>query len=693
MPSEPERLNGARVGLVGASGYIGGALATSLIRDGASPRLFGRTARCLGDREIVALTAGSDLFEGLDCVVHLSGIATSRASEDDLRRANVDLAVETARRAAAAGVRRFIFVSSLHVHGKTAARAVTPETPFRNDNAYGRSKAAAETALARVAAQTGLELIIVRPPMVYGPGSGGGFRLLAKLVQAGPPLPFARARARRSFCSIDNLVSALRHLIITPTPPSVLLPADPEDFDTASLVAAMAEAVDRRIMLWPAPRGVLAAGLGLAGRSEMIVSLFEPLRIDRTHWAAAGWRPVETGAEGVRKALKAAPDAPLALYLTNVTPYFLSHRLALAHEARRRGFRVAVAGGDVDQYRPVLEGAGLEPIRLPDFSRGFSPLADARAALALGALIRRRRPAVVHATGLKTMFLCALARWVGKPRRVVCIVTGLGLTYVDNAFRSRLARLGVEAVLRTLLRRREVVTVFQNNDDYAEFLERRVVRRDNAVVIKGSGVDTARFAATRAPDNRPPIVVFPARLLKSKGVLDFAAAAKRLHDRKVEGRFVLVGDIDPDNPDSIDREMLEALIASGAVEAWGFRRDMADVFAGCDIVCLPSYYREGVPKALIEAASSARPIVTADTPGCREIVVHGINGRLCAPRNPASLADMLEPLLKDADLRRLMGEAGRRRVEAEFSDAVVLGATADLYTRAGEGRSDGRPSP
>lgn len=298
MPSELER-----IGVVGASGYIGSALVASLLADGSSPRLFGRTAGAVANCEMFALTEDPQQFTGLNSIVHLSAITTSRASEEDLRRANIDLATKTARKAAAAGVKRFIFISSLHVHGKTAGTPVGPTSPFKGDNAYGRSKAKAETALAAIAIDLGLELTIVRPPMIYGRGSKGSFPLLAKLVRTGVPLPLGTAHAPRSFCSIANVVSAIRHVIATPTSVRVLLPADPQDFDTTGMITAMARAMGCKAMLWPAPRALLAAPLTMIGRGEMITSLFDPLQIDRTHWEEVGWIPPEGGDQAIRAAL------------------------------------------------------------------------------------------------------------------------------------------------------------------------------------------------------------------------------------------------------------------------------------------------------------------------------------------------------------------------------------------------------
>lgn len=670
----------SRIGVVGASGFIGRALVEQLAaEDGGCPRLFGRRAGQVGGCVIEALDTSLVPFRGLDCLVHLSGITTSRTTEDVLQRANVDLAIEVAAAAAAAGVKRLVFVSSLHVHGKSASAPVAPDSPLNPDNAYGRSKAAAEVALRQIAHETGLELVILRPPMVYGAAAKGSFSLLARLVRTGLPLPFALARGRRSFCSVGNLVSAIRHAVHAPNPPAVLIPADPDDFDTPGLARAMGKAMGQPVRLWPVPKVVLAAPLAVIGRADMITSLFEPLQVDRSHWKAQGWRPVESGPEALRAALVGeVPAAPLLLYVTNSTPYFFSHRIAFAREAARRGFRIAVAGGDVDQHRDALNAEGIVPLKIPGGARGIDPVGDMRAGLAIAAHIRRLNVRVVHASGLKTMFLCALARLGGPLPRVICIVTGLGSTYINDTPRTRLMRRGIEAVLRLLLRRSRTTAVFQNADDRAYFLERGVARAENTLIIKGSGVDTSEYAQTPEPADGPPLVIFPARLLRSKGVCEFAGAAAILTSRGVKARFAVVGDLDPANPDALTPGELADLVAGGAVEAWGFRPDMATVLAGSHIVCLPSY-REGVPKALIEAAAIGRAIVATDVPGCREIVRHGENGLLVPARDPVALAEALETLIGDPARRNRMGLAGRTLVEREFSMEAVIGATVDLY--------------
>jgi glycosyltransferase involved in cell wall biosynthesis len=167
-------------------------------------------------------------------------------------------------------------------------------------------------------------------------------------------------------------------------------------------------------------------------------------------------------------------------------------------------------------------------------------------------------------------------------------------------------------------------------------------------------------------------------MLRDKGVVEFVAAAERLRGEGVAARFALVGDPDPDNPASISGETLQRWSASSAVEWWGWRDDMVTVFQQSHVVCLPSY-REGLPKALIDAAACGRAIVTCDVPGCREVVREGDNGLLVPPRDAAALAAALRRLLEDAGLRRAMGERSRARAVAEFSVERVIEQTLGLY--------------
>jgi glycosyltransferase involved in cell wall biosynthesis len=219
--------------------------------------------------------------------------------------------------------------------------------------------------------------------------------------------------------------------------------------------------------------------------------------------------------------------------------------------------------------------------------------------------------------------------------------------------------------------------ILQNPDDVRLFVSLGLAREDSIRLIRGSGVDTHRFAPVPEPDGAP-LVILPARMLWDKGVGEFVAAARILRQRGVQARFALVGDTDEENPASISQGQLESWARDGVVEWWGRRDDMPEVLRRSALVCLPSY-REGLPKALLEAASCGRAIVTSDVPGCREIVHHDHNGLLVPAQNADVLADALARMLEQPEERHRMGRNGRELVLGEFSQESVSQATLAVY--------------
>jgi glycosyltransferase involved in cell wall biosynthesis len=223
------------------------------------------------------------------------------------------------------------------------------------------------------------------------------------------------------------------------------------------------------------------------------------------------------------------------------------------------------------------------------------------------------------------------------------------------------------------------VALVQNVDD-AALVEQTGVPIDRIRQINGSGVDLTRFVPSPEPAG-PPMVLFPARLLRDKGLLEFIAAARDLRQHDIDARFVLAGAPDL-NPTSVSHAEVNSWVQEGVVECLGWVEDMAPLMAAAAIVCLPSY-REGLPKALAEAAAAGRPIVATDVPGCRAVVDHGHNGLLVPPRDAAALADALRQLLADPERRRAMGAQGRRRAQREFSVETVIQKTLALYSETG----------
>jgi glycosyltransferase involved in cell wall biosynthesis len=389
------------------------------------------------------------------------------------------------------------------------------------------------------------------------------------------------------------------------------------------------------------------------------------------------------------------PPRPKIIFFISEDWYFWSHRLILAQAARDHGFEVCIATRVSTLREKILE-QNLKLIPLRYFERKPRSLFRELAGIAeLVGIYRRERPDLVHQVSLKLVLYGTLAVWVARVPRCVNALAGLGYLFSTpgkkghgQLFR-RAIRLIALNVLRLLLSHQDFFVIVQNPTDREFLLTKRITGEHNIVLIRGSGVDLSTFRQTPEPSGIP-IVMLASRLIWTKGVGEFVEAARLLHNRYGNvARFVLVGIPDPENPASIPDKILEEWTHQYPyIEWWGHCPNMPDAFAQAHIVCLPSYYAEGVPKVLLEAAASGKPIVTTDMPGCREVVLDGENGFLVPPRNSQQLADALHRLLIDPALREQMGLKSRQLAEAEYSQDSVVRATLDLYVRM-----LGNPSP
>jgi glycosyltransferase involved in cell wall biosynthesis len=272
---------------------------------------------------------------------------------------------------------------------------------------------------------------------------------------------------------------------------------------------------------------------------------------------------------------------------------------------------------------------------------------------------------LVYQVALKPVLLGSVAARFAGVRRRVNALGGLGFLFGVHAKRATplrvIARLSLGAVLRA------DQTIVQNEADY-ELLLGAGVPASNLHLICGVGVDLDFFAPTPEPEDSPVVIALVSRMIWEKGVGELVTAARLLAERRVPARVVLVGAPDPDNPRCISQEQLIAWSAEGFVEWLGPTEDVPTVWRDSHIAVLPSYYREGLPKALMEAAACGRPIVTTDAPGCRDAILPGRSGLLVTPRDPVALADALERLVSNGELRRAMGVCAREDAERRFSD-------------------------
>ncbi len=364
------------------------------------------------------------------------------------------------------------------------------------------------------------------------------------------------------------------------------------------------------------------------------------------------------------------------LYVVNSANFLLTHRLSLARAARDSGYEVHIAAPYDADSRQAIESEGFSFHALPITRRGMNPVRELFTVWKLYRLYRDVRPDIVHHVTIKPVLYGGIAARLAMVDAVVNAVSGLGYVFITKGIRAALLRIVVKQGYRLALGHRNSRTIFQNSDDMELFTESRLVRKDRAVLIRGSGVDLERYKPLPEKPGTP-VVLFAGRLLKDKGLMEYLEAARLVRERGVNARFIVAGAIDAGNPSSIAAHEISEWERNGVVEYIGQCQDMSSRMAHAHIVCLPSY-REGLPRVLIEAAACGRAIVATDVPGCREIVRHGINGLLIQPRDAASLSDAIQQLIQNPSLRALMAAEGRRLAHA-FSEKRVVQETLMLY--------------
>lgn len=361
------------------------------------------------------------------------------------------------------------------------------------------------------------------------------------------------------------------------------------------------------------------------------------------------------------------------LYFVTEDWYFCSHRLPLAIAAREAGFDVTVVTR-VRKHGAAIRAAGVALVPFEISRRSINPMRELVTVWRLYRVYRRVRPDIVHNVAMKPVLYGSLAARLAGIDGVVNALAGMGWLFTSPGARARLIKHWVRIALGRLLT--SGIAIVQNPDD-RDLLSRLGLPNASIRRIPGAGVDPVRFQPIPEPGGIP-LVVLPARLLWDKGVGEFVQAARFLRSLSVKARFALVGDPDASNPASVSAPQLADWVRSGVVEHWGWLDDMPGVFSKAHIVCLPSY-REGLPKALIEAAACGRPIVTTDVPGCREVVRAGENGLLVSQRNPLALAQALRYLIENREVRQKMGKRGREIALSEFSLHRIIDETLTVY--------------
>lgn len=364
--------------------------------------------------------------------------------------------------------------------------------------------------------------------------------------------------------------------------------------------------------------------------------------------------------------------------VVNVDWFFLSHRKDIALSAQENGYEVTVVTKDTGK-KSTIEALGLKVIDLPMNRSGQNIIEELYTCWFLYRLYRREKPDIVHHVGLKTILWGTLAAKLAKVHGVVNAVSGLGIFFSEE--NTSLVSKLLPRVLRFSHHRKNLAVIFQNEEDKGLFLKNRIIKEEQAFMIKGSGVDLNQYCYTPEQESKKIKILLTARMIVEKGVFVLVDAALKLKEKyrdKVE--FLLCGGLD-DNPKAIKEEELKAVCDGGYIQWLGYRTDVLKLLKSCHIVAFPSYYKEGLPKSLIEAAAVGRPIVTTNSIGCKETVVDGYNGYLIPVKDSDTLAEKLNLLFEDENLRRNMGRNSRILAEKDFSIENVIHRHLEIYSQ------------
>ena len=362
--------------------------------------------------------------------------------------------------------------------------------------------------------------------------------------------------------------------------------------------------------------------------------------------------------------------------VVNVDWFFLSHRLPVALAAQKAGWDVTIVTADTGKLKDI-EAKGLKVINLPMSRSGMNIVEELKTLNFLRKLYKQEKPDVVHHVGMKTILWGTLAAKYSKVNGVVNAISRLGGLFAEDN-KGVLSKV-MPKVLKFSHARKNLLCIFQNDDDWKLYVKHGIIMHEQGRFIKGSGVSLDEFCYTPEPDEAKIKVILTARMIVEKGIFLLTEAAERLrskYEKMVE--FLLVGGLD-DHPGAITKEQLESVCDGKYIQWLGYRTDVRDLLKQCHIVAFPSYYMEGLPKSLIEANAIGRPIITSNSVGCKDTVVDGVNGFLIQPKDVDDLTEKLDLLLSNKELREKMGKAARKYAEENFDIEIVKQRHLAIY--------------
>lgn len=367
------------------------------------------------------------------------------------------------------------------------------------------------------------------------------------------------------------------------------------------------------------------------------------------------------------------------VFVVNVDWFFLSHRLPIAKAALLKGYEVHLICKDTGKMGQISESGII--VHDVSFSRGGTRIYDELSTLfSLNKILKEIKPDIIHAVTIKpVIYTGLLLHSFGLKPKFVAAISGLGYIFSATSFKAKFLKYLTVLLYKLAFYHKKKVVIFQNTTDERTLSSIAKLRNNEKVLIKGSGADLGVYNFTEEPVGESIKVIMACRLLKEKGVYEYVDAAKLIKSRLNNVEFLLAGTPDSENPNSVLLSELTEWDENGVIQYLGQCDNIPKLFSESHIVTMPSYYGEGVPKVLIEAAACSRPIVTTDNPGCRDSIIPDVTGLLIPIKNSQYLADSLTTLIVNKKMRVEMGKKARAFAIENFDVRNVVKEHLDVY--------------
>lgn len=368
------------------------------------------------------------------------------------------------------------------------------------------------------------------------------------------------------------------------------------------------------------------------------------------------------------------------LFVFNDDRSIVTHRLHLIQFAINKGYEVGVVAA-LGRYKSSLLKLDIKVYDWATHRGSQNPIREFLAIRNLLCFVNDFKPEIIHAVAIKPIFYSsALSKFGFVKAKLINNFGGLGFVFRSDSFQSKMLRLFIEPLLSFFLRHKSITITVQNSDDRAVIGRLSGLKDSDIYLLYGSGVDLSAVQ-NDTPSTASPMVMFMGRLLHEKGIKEFVQAAKIIKRKRPAVRFIVVGDRDEHNPASVDDKFIQYHKNENITEFWGQRDNLNEIFPQVSIVCLPSYH-EGMPRVLIEASAYAKPIVTFNVPGCRDVLMLAGNGILVERGDQTGLEEALLKLIDKPDEAVKLGKMGRAAAELHFSAEVINEKTQLIWNSA-----------